>query len=143
MAAFKQKVSGVGKNSSRSDQNLVERVQRVQRDAKIQNASGASYSTRTNNEQLAQGTINTPTASSVTGQQEYVNPIKAIPATAYSNTNVPLSQAAPGGPGDNTGMAEPVDAIDPGSITARALLMANPNSAQLRALVEAYNELGM
>ena len=141
--AFQQKVSGVGKNSSRSDRNLVERTQRVQRDAKIQNASGGTYSARTNNEQLAQGTINTPTASSVTGQNQYVNPIKAIPATAYSNTDVPLSQSAPGGPGDNTGMAEPVDAIDPGSITARALLMANPNSAQLRALVEAYNELGM
>lgn len=141
--AFQQKVSGVGKNSSRTDRNVVERTQRVQRDAKIQNASGGTYSMRTNNEQLAQGTINTPTASSVTGQNEYVNPIKAIPATAYSNTNVPLSQAAPGGPGDNTGLAEPVDAIDPGSITARALLLANPNSSQLRALVEAYNELGM
>jgi hypothetical protein len=141
--AIQQKVSGVGKNSSRTDQNVVERTQRAQRGARIENASGGTYGTRTNNEQLAQGTINTPTASSVTGQQEYVNPIKAIPATAYSNTQVPLSQSAPGGPGDNTGMAEPVDAIDPGSITARALLMANPNSAQLRALVEAYNELGM
>ena len=143
MAAFKQKVSGVGKNSSRSDQNLVERVQRVQRDAKIQNASGATYTTRTNNEQLAQGTINTPTASSVTGREEYVNPIKAIPATAYSGTDVPLSQSAPGGPGENTGMAEPVDAIDPGSVMARALLAANPNSSQLIAIVEAYNELGI
>lgn len=141
--AIQQKVSGVGKNSSRTDQNVVERTQRAQRGARIENASGGTYGARTNNEQLAQGTINTPTASSVTGQQEYVNPIKAIPATAYSNTQVPLSQSAPGGPGDNTGMAEPVDAIDPGSITARALLMANPNSAQLRALVEAYNELGM
>jgi len=141
--AMQQKVSGVGKNSSRSDQNLVERTQRVQRDAKIQNASGGKYAERRTNEELGQGSITAPTASSVTGQNEYVNPIKAIPATAYSNTQVPLSQSAPGGPGDNTGMAEPVDAIDPGSVMARALLAANPNSSQLIALVEAYNELGI
>lgn len=141
--AIQQKVSGVGKNSSRTDRNVVERTQRAQREATMANASGGTYGSRTNNEQLTQGTINTPTASSVTGQQEYVNPIKAIPATAYSNTQVPLSQSAPGGPGDNTGMAEPVDAVDPGSVMARALLAANPNSSQLIALVEAYNELGI
>lgn len=141
--AFKQKVSGVGKNSSRSDQNVVERTQRVQRGARIENASGGSYGERSNNEQLAQGSTMPATASSATGQNEYVNPIKAIPATTYSNTNVPLSQGAPGGPGDNIGMAQPVDAIDPGSVTARALLAANPNSSQLIALVEAYNELGI
>ena len=141
--AFQQKVSGVGKGSSRTDRNVVERTQRAQRGAKIENASGGSYTERKTNKELAQGTINTPTASSVTGRAEYVNPIKAIPATAYSNTNVPLSQAAPGGPGDNTGIPQPVDSIDPGSITARALLLANPNSPQLLAIVEAYNELGI
>jgi hypothetical protein len=141
--AIQQKVSGMGKNSSRTDRNLVERTQRVQRDAKIQNASGGSYNDRRTNEELAQGSATAPTASSVTGQEAYVNPIKAIPATAYSNTQVPLSQSAPGGPGDNMGMAEPVDAIDPGSVMARALLAANPNSSQLIALVEAYNELGI
>jgi hypothetical protein len=141
--AMQQKVSGVGANSSRTDRNVVERTQRAQRGAKIENASGGTYGSRMNNKQLAQGSATAPTASSVTGQQEYVNPIKAIPATAYSNTQVPLSQSAPGGPGDNTGMAEPVDAIDPGSVMARALLAANPNSSQLIALVEAYNELGI
>jgi len=141
--AIQQKVSGMGKNSSRTDRNLVEGTQRVQRDAKIQNASGGSYNARRTNEELAQGSVTAPTASSVTGQQEYINPIKAIPATAYSATQVPLSQSAPGGPGENTGMAEPVDAIDPGSVMARALLAANPNSSQLIAIVEAYNELGI
>jgi hypothetical protein len=141
--AIQQKVSGVGKNSSRTDRNVVERTQRVQREANMANASGGTYGSRATNEQLSQGTIPSPTASSVTAQNEYVNPIKAIPATAYSNTQVPLSQGAPGGPGDNTGLAEPVDAVDPGSVTARALLAANPNSSQLIALVEAYNELGI
>ena len=141
--AFQQKVSGIGKNSSRSDRNLVERTQRAQRGAKIENASGGSYADRKTNKELAQGTINTPTASSATGRAEYVNPIKAIPATAYSNSNVPLSQSAPGGPGRNDGMAQPVDAIDPGSVTARALLAANPQSSQLISIVEAYNELGI
>ena len=141
--AIQQKVSGVGKNSSRTDKNVVERTQRAQRGARIENASNGSYGDRKTNKELAQGSATAPTASSVTGQQEYVNPIKAIPATAYSGTDVPLSQSAPGGPGDNTGMAEPVDAIDPGSVMARALLAANPNSSQLIALVEAYNELGI
>lgn len=139
----KEVVSGVGANSSRTDKNLSARVQRVQRDARIENASGGSYNERATNTQLAQGSAMPATASSVTAQQEYVNPIKAIPATAYSSTDVPLSQSAPGGPGDNTGMAQPVDAIDPGSVLARALLAANPNSSQLIALVEAYNELGI
>lgn len=139
----KEVVSGVGANSSRTDKNLSARVQRVQRDARIENASGGSYNERATNTQLAQGSSMSPTASSVTGQQEYVNPIKAIPATVYSGTDVPLSQGAPGGPGDNTGMAQPVDAVDPGSVLARALLAANPNSSQLIALVEAYNELGI
>jgi hypothetical protein len=141
--AIQQKVSGVGKNSSRTDQNVVERTQRAQRGARIENASGGTYGSRATNEQLAQGSATAPTASSVTGQQEYVNPIKAIPATAYSATQVPLSEGAPGGPGSNTGLAEPVDAVDPGSVLARALLAANPNSSQLIALVEAYNELGI
>jgi hypothetical protein len=141
--AIQQKVSGMGKNSSRTDRNVVERTQRAQRGARIENASGGSYNERKTNKELAQGSATAPTASSVTGQQEYVNPIKAIPATAYSGTQVPLSQSAPGGPGENTGMAEPVDAIDPGSVMARALLAANPNSSQLIAIVEAYNELGI
>jgi hypothetical protein len=141
--AFQQKVSGVGKGSSRTDRNVVERTQRAQRGARIENASGGSYNERKTNKELAQGSATAPTASSVTGQQEYVNPIKAIPATSYSGTQVPLSQSAPGGPGDNTGMAEPVDAVDPGSVMARALLAANPNSSQLIAIVEAYNELGI
>jgi len=141
--AIQQKVSGMGKNSSRTDRNVVERTQRAQRGARIENASGGSYNERKTNKELAQGSATAPTASSVTGQQEYVNPIKAIPATAYSATQVPLSQSAPGGPGENTGMAEPVDAIDPGSVMARALLAANPNSSQLIAIVEAYNELGI
>jgi hypothetical protein len=141
--AFKQTVSGVGKNSSRSDQNVVERTQRAQRGARIENASGGSYTERKTNKELAQGSATGSTASSVTGQEEYVNPIKAIRATTYSGTDVPLSQGAPGGDGDNTGMAEPVDAVDPGSVMARALLAANPNSSQLIAIVEAYNELGI
>ena len=44
--AITEKVSGVGANASRTDKNLSERVARVQRDAKMQNATNGDYGSR-------------------------------------------------------------------------------------------------
>jgi hypothetical protein len=53
--AVPQVVSGVGAGSKRVDKNNVERVQRIQKNAQIQNASGGAYGDRARNEGLAQG----------------------------------------------------------------------------------------
>jgi hypothetical protein len=67
-----------------------------------------------------------------------------INAFAPGTQGVPLSEGATYGPGAGAEvMPTPVDAIDQGSVLARAMLMANPNSRQLRLMVEAYNELGI
>lgn len=133
-------VSGVGKNSSRTDKNLSARVQRVVNDAKIQNANNGAYSDRSQLTNLAQG-ASTEVAT--------VNPAAAPAPIPVTTTNVfapgsqdkPLSDGAPGGPGSNISTQIPVDSANPDSIFIRALAQANPESRQLMMMVEAYNEL--
>jgi hypothetical protein len=139
----KQVVSGVGKDSARVDQNVVERTQRVQREATLANASGGAQGSLKINRELSQeGNIAT-TASAVSADTtQTAASISLPPIDVFARgRNAPLSEGAPGGPGGNQQQV-PVDAIDQGSALARALLAANPNSRQLRLLVEAYNEEG-
>jgi hypothetical protein len=145
MAAFKQKVSGVGKNSSRQDQNLVERTQRVQREDNMANATGAPRGTAKVNRELSQGGTMARTASAVS-----VNPAMRTPTT-----NV-VSPFAPGSPdrvdtdgmGGNTPGKSPSDlmansnSVDAGSVLVRAMYAAYP-TPELRRYVEAYNEEGI
>ena len=48
-------VSGVGPDSKRTDKNISERVAKVQREAKIQNAVGGTYSQATQLQSIASG----------------------------------------------------------------------------------------
>lgn len=139
----KQVVSGVGKNASRTDQNLVERTQRVQREANMANASGGAQGSLKMNRELSQGADMATTASAVSANPTPTGPSVTIPPIDVfaPGRQAPLSEGAPGGPGSNIQQV-PVDAIDQGSALARALYAANPNSRQLRLLVEAYNEEG-
>jgi hypothetical protein len=144
--ALNEKVSGMGANASRTDKNLSERVARVQRDAKIQNANNGSYGNRADVTSLAQGApMNVPTPQVTMPQgNPLVGSVDAVNAFAPGTQGVPLSEGATYGPGAGAEvMPTPVDAIDQGSVLARAMLMANPNSRQLRLMVEAYNELGI
>jgi hypothetical protein len=143
--AIQQKVSGVGKNSSRSDQNIVERTQRVQREATMANATGASQGTAKTNRELSQGGSMATTASAVSANTAMPTPV----------TNV-VSPFAPGSPdrpdtdgmGGNTPGKGPNDLMansnstDPGSILVRAMYAAYP-TPELRRYVEAYNEEGI
>ena len=141
--AIRETVSGMGANATRTDKNLSERVAKVQREAKMQNASGGEYGSRADLTSIAGGApMDVPTPSVST------NPIAATvqPTNAFTPGagDVPLSHGAPGGPGAGTeALMTPVDAVDQGSILARALLAANPTSRQLAMMVEAYNELDM
>ena len=145
--AIPQVVSGVGAGSKRVDKNNVERVQRIQKNAQIQNASGGAYGDRARNEGLAQGApmdVPTPTMGMPVEQANVRPPMPSSDIFAPTNHNNPLSDGVDGGPGAGSNVLQtPVDSIDQGSVFARAMLAANPNSRQLRMMVEAFNELGI
>ena len=63
--AVNEVVSGVGADSKRTDNNVSERVAKVQREAKIQEASGGQYGQRANLASLASGQQTAQTASAV------------------------------------------------------------------------------
>ena len=136
-------VSGVGKNASRTDLGM---AQRVARDAKVENMTGGNYGARKEITSLvqAEGVPAPGTASSLgaTAPQQ-VLPNIDIFAPGSGNQGVPLSQGAAGGPGAGTEvLGTPVNAPDNGSALARALLLANPESRQLRDIVLGFNEEG-
>jgi hypothetical protein len=144
--AIKETVSGMGANSSRTDNNISERVAKIQREAKVQNMSGGPYGQRAEMQSIASGaSTNVPTPQPTMPEgNPLTGSVDAINAFAAGTEGAPLSEGASGGPGAGTEvLPTPVDAIDQGSVLARAMLMANPNSRQLRMIVEAYNELGI
>ena len=141
--AINEKVSGVGANASRTDKNLSERVARVQREAKMQNASGGGYGQRAELESIAGGApTNVPTPS-----MPEPSPVSQIPTVnafepGSGRQGIPLSDGAEFGPGRGTeAQPFPVSAPNPDSIFVRAMAAANPESRQLMMMVEAYNEM--
>ena len=134
-------VSGVGRDSKRVDRGM---VQRIQRDAKIQNASGGAYRERGELESLASA-IDTGTTGSAVSAGNVVTagtPVATVNAFAPGTQGAPLSSGAKGGPGvDDSAQQTPVDSFSPDSMFVRALYAANPDSRQLMMMVEAYNEL--
>jgi hypothetical protein len=143
--AIQQKVSGVGKNSSRSDQNIVERTQRVQREATMANATGAPQGTAKINRELSQGGAMATTASAVSVNPRMRNPaINVVSPFAPGSTD----RVDTDGMGGNTAGKNPGDLManynstDPGSILVRAMYAAYP-TPELRRYVEAYNEEGI
>lgn len=133
-------VSGVGKNAKRVDRGM---VQKIQRGAKIQNASGGAYGERAEMQSLASGGPTAPTASAVSaGAPAPMPSVPTVNAFAPGTQGAPLSSGAKGGPGvDDTAQQTPVDSFNPDSMFVRAMYAANPDSRQLMMMVEAYNEL--
>jgi hypothetical protein len=141
--AIKEQVSGMGENSSRTDNNVSERVKKIQREAKIQNSTGGAYTNRQDLTSLAGGaSTNVPSVNMTTG-----SPVSQIPsvnafAPGSGRDGVPLSDGARGGNGRGEEVQPPtVDAPNPDSIFVRAMAAANPDSRQLMMMVEAYNEM--
>ena len=143
--AIKETVSGVGKNSSRTDKNLSERVARVQRNAKIQNSSNGSYGSRAELQSIAGGApTNVPTPQVNMQPQAPISSVPSVNAFAPGSglQGTPLSDGAQYGPGrDNSTQPLPSNAPNPDSIFVRAMAAANPDSYQLMMMVEAYNEM--
>jgi len=143
--AIQQKVSGVGKNSSRTDRNIVERTQRVQREANMANATGAPRGTAKINRELSQGGAMATTASAVSANQGMPAPVtNVVSPFAPGSTDRPDTD----GMGGDTAGKSPSDLManynstDPGSILVRAMYAAYP-TPELRRYVEAYNEEGI
>jgi hypothetical protein len=141
--AINEKVSGMGPDSSRTDNNVSERVKKIQREAKIQNSTGGAYTNRQDLTSLAGGaSTNVPSVNMNTG-----SPVSQIPsvnafAPGSGRDGVPLSDGARGGNGRGEEVQPPtVDAPNPDSIFVRAMAAANPESRQLMMMVEAYNEM--
>ena len=141
--AVNEVVSGVGANAKRTDNNVSERVSKIQREAKMQNASGGQYGQRAELASIAGGApTNVPSPSMNTG-----SPVSAIPAVnafepGSGRQGVPLSDGAQYGPGRGTEVQPPtVSAPNPDSMFVRAMAKANPESRQLFMMVEAYNEM--
>lgn len=134
-------VSGVGKDSKRVDRGM---VQKIQRGAKIENASGGAYGERAEMQSLASGGATAPTASAASAGNVVTagTPVATVNAFTPGTQGAPLSSGAKGGPGvDDTAQQTPVDSVSPDSMFVRALYAANPDSRQLMMMVEAYNEL--
>jgi hypothetical protein len=134
-------ISGVGKNAKRTDRGM---VQKIQRNAKIQNASGGAYGQRAEMQSLASGAPTGPTASAMNAQTAPVNvpPVQSVNAFATGRENMPLSHGAAGGPGGGAELQQtPVDSVNPDSMFIRAMAAANPENRHLLMMVEAYNEM--
>jgi hypothetical protein len=140
-------VSGVGAGAKRTDlnpSNLVsERVKRLQRDAKIQNAAGGAYSQAGQLQDIASG-------ASTVQPGTVVNPSAAIRTTTprpkiteIQGGNVPITEGAAGntpGAGQEI-LSQPVDSPDNAAILARAMFAVNPTPAN-RRLLEAFLQEG-
>jgi hypothetical protein len=134
-------ISGVGKNAKRTDRGM---VQKIQRNAKIENASGGTYGERKEMKSLASAESTGKTASAVSAENVVTagTPVATVNAFAPGTQGAPLSSGAKGGPGvDATAQQTPVDSFSPDSMFVRAMYAANPDSRQLMMMVEAYNEL--
>lgn len=143
--ATKEVVSGMGADSKRTDNNVSERVSKIQREAKIQNASGGAYTNRQDLTSLAGGaSTNVPTVEPSTVGPSPISQIEPVNAFAPGSgaQGFPLSDGAPTGPGRGAEVQPPtVSAPNPDSIFVRAMAAANPDSRQLMMMVEAYNEM--
>lgn len=132
-------VSGVGANSSRTDQNISERVAKIQREAKIENATGGTYTQAKTNRELAQGaSTNVPTPT----------PMRATPVASlrggsiFDQMNTNPGPITDGAPGNTEGrqpedLPNPVDAPDNNALIARAIFMLDP-TPQNRRNMESY-----
>ena len=142
--AAKEVVSGVGANSKRTDNNVSERVAKIQREAKVQNMSGGAYGNRAEVTSIAQGAPTTVPSPSMAMPAGALPPV-AAPINAFApgtGAERPLSDGSPLGPGRGIeAQPIPITTPNPDSIFVRALAAANPESRQLMMMVEAYNEM--
>lgn len=137
------RVSGVGPNAKRTD---LDRARKIQREAKIQNATGGSYRERTELTELAQGAPMPQVNPTVAPAPSAVNPLAALGTVDIfgptTRPEEPVSAGATGGDGPGPEvLPTPVTAPDQLAVLARAMFAADP-TPQNRRLVEAFMQEG-
>ena len=143
-------VSGMGANAKRTDKNLSARLQKINRNAKIQNVAGGTYGERLALTELAQG-ASTETQQALPpvmsggemtprGNMTVPPVVGAFEPTQRPNEDVSAGAATGDGPGTDVLMT-PVDAPDQLAVYARAMYAMFP-SPQTRRIVEAFVEEG-
>jgi hypothetical protein len=142
-------VSGVGKNSKRTDLNpsslVSERVKRLQRDAKIQNVAGGAYGQATQLQDIASGasTVQPGTIVNPSPVNTITTGVRATPVKELQGNGGPITDGAGGntaGDGPEV-LQQPVDAPDNAALLARAMFAVNP-TPQNRRLLEAFLQEG-
>lgn len=138
-------VSGVGKDAKRTDKNISERVAKIQREAKIQNATGGTYSQATQLQNIASGaSTETPQTVINPGQASIVAP--RVDTSFFTEQNPNPSFITDGAPGNTPGrqpeeLPAPIDAPDNNALIARAMFLADP-TPQNRRLMESFIQEG-
>lgn len=142
----KEVVSGTGKDARRTDKNISSRVQKIQRDANMKNATGGSYGESLNLQQLSQG-------ASTSMKKPIISPTTSRSMPSLGLNKSPLDQMQEGevtmtdGAGGNTAgrqpfeLDQPIDGPDQSAILARAMFAMNP-TPQNRRLLEAFQQEG-
>ena len=144
--AIPQVVSGVGAGAKRVDKNNVERVQRIQRNAEIQQASGGAYGSRRINEDDVANAPISPTASAVSSNIT-MPPPPVAPSTNIFDANDP-NDVFTNGAGGNTagtgpdGLMSRFNTHDAGYVLLAAMYQTNP-TPEIARMLEAYNEEGI
>ena len=137
------RVSGVGKKARRID---LDKARKVQRQAKIQNATGGAYGQRAELMDIASGAPMPQTGAVPQAPMRPAPPISSIPSVgAFEPTqrpDEPITAGLPVGEGPGPEVLQtPVTAPDQLAVLARAMFAANP-TPQLRRLVEAFMQEG-
>lgn len=138
-------VSGVGKGAKRTD---LGNVAKIQRSAKIQNASGGAYGQRSELQSIAQGAstnVSGPTFNAGSFRMGEEATMLRPPVTdAFTPGTGVLTDGAgfntPGTPPNQ--LTDAITSVNPGRVLAAALYTANPNP-YTRMLVEAYDNEGI
>lgn len=136
------RVSGVGDKAKRTD---LDRAKKIQRQAKIQNATGGTYGQRAELMDIASGAP-MPQTAAVPQAQAPARPMSNIPSVGIfeptQRPDEPITAGLPVGEGPGPEVLQtPVTAPDQLAVLARAMFAANP-TPQLRRLVEAFMQEG-
>jgi len=142
----KEFVSGAGASAKRTDLNISSRVQKIQRDANMKNATGGSYGESLNLQQLSQGastSMKKPIISPSTSRAMPSAGLRMSPLDQMQNDAGPMTDGAPGNTAGRQPeqLDQPIDAPDQSAILARAMFAINP-TPQNRRLLEAFQQEG-
>jgi hypothetical protein len=143
-------ISGVGADAKRVDLNdskkVTERVRKLQREAKIQNATDGTYGQANQLQDLASG-ASTEMPQAVVGStpapRTIASSIRMSPLDQMSENPGPITDGAPGNtPGRQPEeLPGPIDGPDNNAILARAMFMMDPTPMN-RRLLESFLQEG-